>query len=86
VATDTCGQERPLKLRNTCCAYWIWVAVALMVRGAVTATGGLIVKVGTGCPPGPAVAGILSAGCPGSNTGTGIVYSTVSIQKVAVYL
>ena len=41
VATETCGQVRPLKLRKTVCEYWIWVAVTVMFVGTVMACGGV---------------------------------------------
>src|SRR5258707_10402241 len=86
VATETCGQRRPLKFRMTCCEYWICVAVAMIERGAVIATGGFTRNSGTGCPAAPACPGMISGGWPGSKTGTSTVYSTVSTQNVASIL
>ena len=33
VPTETCGQSMPLKFRITFWEYWIWVEVALILRG-----------------------------------------------------
>ena len=50
VATETCGQSMPLKFRITFWEYWIWVEVALILRGWVTAAGGVTKNTGAGPP------------------------------------
>src|SRR5580704_12324481 len=86
VATETCGQVRPLKFSSTCCEYWICVALTVTERGALMATGGFTENSGTGCPAAPVFAGMISGGWPGSKVGTSMVNSTVSIQKTACLL
>src|SRR5271155_1491448 len=84
VATETCGQVRPAKLRNTVWEYWIWVEVTTIVLGAVISCGGLTTKTGTRAPGWGAGAGIFKGGCPGLKIGITILCCTVSIQNVAV--
>ena len=83
MATETCGQVRPLKFSSTCCEYWICVALTLIERGALMATGGFTENSGTGCPAAPVFAGMTSGGWPGSKMGTSMVNSTTSIQNTA---
>ena len=68
VPTETCGQSMPLKFRITFWEYWIWVEVALILRGWVTAAGGVTKNTGAG----PLVVGaaIASGGWPGVQAGT----------------
>jgi hypothetical protein len=46
VATETCGQARPLKFRITVWEYWICVEVTAIRRACVIGTGGSMRKVG----------------------------------------
>ena len=53
VATGTCGQDKPLKIKFTVCVYWIWFAVTMIVRGGVTGTAGSTVNLRDGRPKRP---------------------------------
>ena len=79
VATETCGQRMPLKLRITFWEYWIWVEVTVIWRGWVIAVGGCTENTEGGPPV--VWAGMVSGGWPGVQTGTVMVCCTVSIQK-----
>ena len=83
VATETCGQVRPAKFRNTDCEYWICVDVTMISMGAGMSCGGSTRKTGASCP-GLAVGGVILTGAsPRFKIGMRSLCCTVSIQNVA---
>ena len=69
VATETCGQVKPLKTSMTVCVYWIWVYVIGVVLGAEIAEFVWTANCGIGSPR-TALAGDRIIEDPASMTGT----------------
>jgi hypothetical protein len=84
VATETCGQVKPAKLRNTVWEYWIWVESTTIVFGAVISCGGFTSKTGTGAPGWGAEGAIFKGASPSLKGGIRMLCCTVSIQNVAI--